>query len=233
MARFHPSHILRGRTSLGGKPTLRRSLTAFQFAISLGLVAVTLIVGQQLRFVQAERLGFDAGQVVIVDRGGAESSAMRAFERSVEALASVEVVSLAYSLPTQPDAIGVLQRADVAGTCSPTEVKSRVIAQQLQLGRCRLCRARWALAVADGRFFDASRDDAQSVVVNQTMGRRARNRDTDRHPHRVRPSARQREIVGVLADHHAESMHDAVQPGVWDVQRRSDDARRHPHRADD
>jgi putative ABC transport system permease protein len=69
LARFRPVRVLRGAssttTSRGG--WLRRGLVVLQFAISAALIVGTIVVYQQLGFMQTKSLGFDGAQVVAID----------------------------------------------------------------------------------------------------------------------------------------------------------------------
>ncbi len=69
LARYQPTQVLRGAgaTPAAGGGWLRRVLVVTQFAASVALIVATLIIYQQLEFMQAKNLGFDGSQVVIVD----------------------------------------------------------------------------------------------------------------------------------------------------------------------
>jgi len=67
LSAFRPVAVLRGR--LGGGFTgawLRKGLVVFQFAASIILIGVTLVVLRQLDFMQHKKLGFDAEQVLLL-----------------------------------------------------------------------------------------------------------------------------------------------------------------------
>ncbi len=68
LSSFRPIDVLRGRFSSARKGlTLRRSLVVVQFIISSILIAGTLVVLSQLRYMRARDLGFDAEQVLVLD----------------------------------------------------------------------------------------------------------------------------------------------------------------------
>ena len=68
LARLDASRALKGTEGrAGGAAWLRRSLVVTQFALSIVLIAATLVVARQLDYVQAKRLGFNAEQLVTVD----------------------------------------------------------------------------------------------------------------------------------------------------------------------
>jgi len=73
LARFEPARGLKGETSgLFAQGTLRGALVVLQFSIAVALIAGSLIVSQQMRFVQEKELGFDREQVVALHVPGAE-----------------------------------------------------------------------------------------------------------------------------------------------------------------
>lgn len=67
LSRFEPVQVLKGtfKTSWQGI-RLRQGLVIFQFAISVILIVGTLIVWQQLRYMQDQNLGFDQEQVLVL-----------------------------------------------------------------------------------------------------------------------------------------------------------------------
>jgi len=68
LSAFRPAAVLRGsyRESRRKSSAFRRLLVVVQFTVSIALVACTLIVHRQLRFIQSQRMGYDADLVVAV-----------------------------------------------------------------------------------------------------------------------------------------------------------------------
>ncbi len=70
LSRFRPIHALQAKgfpsTDGRGPRRVREGLVTFQFIISIGLIIVTLVVDQQLRFVQSERLGFKKDHLIVI-----------------------------------------------------------------------------------------------------------------------------------------------------------------------
>ena len=66
MSRFVPVKVLNGsgETSVGGGG-IRSSLVVFQFAISVFLIVSTLVVFQQLQFIQGKDLGYTKDRLLI------------------------------------------------------------------------------------------------------------------------------------------------------------------------
>ena len=68
LSRFLPASVLRGATSAttSGGGWLRRGLVVLQFAISAAIIVGTIVVYQQLDYMQMKNLGFDGEQIVAV-----------------------------------------------------------------------------------------------------------------------------------------------------------------------
>ena len=65
---FKPVQVLKGKLQLGGKGgTFRNVLVVFQFTTSIILIVGTIVVYQQLNYIQNKNLGFNKDQVIIVD----------------------------------------------------------------------------------------------------------------------------------------------------------------------
>jgi putative ABC transport system permease protein len=65
---FRPASVLKG-VNTSGKNTisLRKVLVVFQFVISVVLITGSLIISNQLNYMQSARLGFDKEQVVVIN----------------------------------------------------------------------------------------------------------------------------------------------------------------------
>ncbi|QLG47260.1 FtsX-like permease family protein [Costertonia aggregata] len=101
MSRFMPVKVLKGsgqNTVGGGK--IRNSLVVFQFAISVFLIVSTLVVFQQLKYIQGKDLGFAKNQIVLINDTYAAGSQVQAFKDEVKQLGQVEQASLSDYLPT-------------------------------------------------------------------------------------------------------------------------------------
>lgn len=108
ISRFAPVKVLKGAgsTSVGGS-RIRNGLVVFQFAVSISLIVCTLVIFQQLSFIQNKDLGFHKDQVLVVDDVYAAGNQTKSFKQEVEQLGQVESVSLSSFLPTPSDRRGI------------------------------------------------------------------------------------------------------------------------------
>ena len=67
LSKIHPAQILKGNTSLRSRHSkLRNALIVIQFTISIALISGTIIIYNQLQFINNFDLGFDKGNVITV-----------------------------------------------------------------------------------------------------------------------------------------------------------------------
>ncbi len=101
MSRFIPVKVLKGlgKNNVGGG-NIRNFLVVFQFAISIFLIVGTIVVFQQIRFIQNKELGFSKEQVLIINDVYGAGDTADAFKEEVEKLAQVKKASLTSFLPT-------------------------------------------------------------------------------------------------------------------------------------
>ncbi|WP_422082869.1 ABC transporter permease [Ulvibacterium sp.] len=101
MSKFIPVKVLKGNGagSVSGGKT-RNTLVVLQFAISVFLIISTLVVYQQLKFIQNKDLGFSKDQVLIIEDLFAVGDQIASLKEEVEQLAQVQSVSVSGFLPT-------------------------------------------------------------------------------------------------------------------------------------
>lgn len=101
MSRFIPVKVLKGTSSNsvgGGK--VRNALVIFQFAISVFLIIGTLVVYQQLDYIQNKDLGFSKDQVLIINDAFTLDSKANSFKEEVKKLSYVKNATLSSFFPT-------------------------------------------------------------------------------------------------------------------------------------
>jgi putative ABC transport system permease protein len=103
MSSMRPTEVLKGKLHSSTRGAgLRKGLVVFQFMISTGLVLGTLIVIEQLDYMQKQELGFAKDQVLVVNAARAKSpnpDGYRTFKNGMRGFAAVEDVTYANALP--------------------------------------------------------------------------------------------------------------------------------------
>jgi len=70
---FRPIEVLKSKVRVGGSNIFTRSLVTLQFILSIALIISTVIILQQLKFMQNKNLGFNKENVVMVDAEGTDT----------------------------------------------------------------------------------------------------------------------------------------------------------------
>lgn len=101
LSAFQPVKVLKGSLSGGMKSgALRNVLVVLQFCTSIFLVIGTLVIMNQLNFIQNKNLGFDRDQVVIVNDAYLAGSNVQALKTELESFPEVKSVAVSGYLPT-------------------------------------------------------------------------------------------------------------------------------------
>lgn len=99
---FKPVEVLKGKVRAGMKSSgIRNSLVVFQFFISIGLIVATLMVYQQLKFVQQQNLGFNKENILNLYHTFTLKDNAKAFKN--ELLQHPEIVAATYANRLPPN----------------------------------------------------------------------------------------------------------------------------------
>ncbi|GAB5519350.1 MAG: ABC transporter permease [Rhodothermales bacterium] len=210
LSAYRPVQVLKGsfQTSSKGQ-RLRQGLVIVQFAISIGLIAATLIVFQQLGYLQSQPLGFEDEQQIVLDFGGdsivqeQRNAILEAFEANprITAASATRSVPGGYNPGAGTDVEVPSGGMDNLGT-NLYEVD---FGYMEQLG----------LETVAGRHFnpDFAMDSTQALIVNEAAARYfGYANPADVVGKRFSQWGRDGEIIGVVKDFHFQSLHSTVRP---------------------
>lgn len=217
MSKMKPVDVLKGKLQNSNRGVqLRRALVVFQFVISVSLVLGTLIVIQQLNYMQSQDLGFAKDEVFVVNAARIKSNNPKAFEtfkNDLQSLSMVNRVSFANSLPGNPGWLGQIaypegKSGDDAVTTEYMAVDDDYIST---LG----------LELIAGRNFDQSRPAAleNGLILNETavtaFGWASPNEAIGKKI--TSPSGTPAgEVIGVVKDYHQFGLQQNVGPMAMD-----------------
>lgn len=103
LSKFKPVAVLKGKFSSSSSGNgLRKVLVIFQFSISVFLIVATLVVNEQLSFIQNKSLGYDKDHVVrfIID-SWAMKDKMETFKTTLLSNPNIEHVGFSQNTPVQ------------------------------------------------------------------------------------------------------------------------------------
>ncbi len=101
LSSFQPIVVLKGKLAGGFKKSwLRSTLVVFQFWISIVLIIGTIVIYNQLHYIQSKELGYDRQQVLVIENTDPLRGQARAFENDVIAMSGVQSATMTGFLPT-------------------------------------------------------------------------------------------------------------------------------------
>ncbi|MFX0556415.1 ABC transporter permease [Maribacter sp. CXY002] len=211
MSRFMPVKVLKGggQSSVGGGK-IRNTLVIFQFAISVFLIVSTLVVYQQLSYIQGKDLGFSKDQVLIVNDVYTAGNKANSFKEQVKQLGFVKNATLSSFFPTPSS------RSD--STFSPeeglTEQENAVSMQTWGVDYDYV--ATMDFEFVAGRDFDKNfGNDSTAIIINETAAKVMRVSPEEAIGKRYSPDFNSDNpefftVIGVLKDFHFASLKDEI-----------------------
>ena len=91
--------LKKGFSFTGGRNMLRKTLIVAQFGISVFLIIYTVIIMQQMRYMQTKNLGYDKDHVVVLPIGGSMLTNFKTLKDAFQQVRGVEGVTASYETP--------------------------------------------------------------------------------------------------------------------------------------
>jgi putative ABC transport system permease protein len=98
LSSFEPIKVLKGRLKLKGG-LFRNSLVVFQFTTSIVLIIGTVVIYQQINYIQKKNLGYDKNQVLVINDAYALSKKAKSFKDEILKVEGVKNGTLSGYLP--------------------------------------------------------------------------------------------------------------------------------------
>ncbi len=216
LSSFRPSEAFRSRTISGNRRgTVRRVLVVGQFVISTALIIGVLVINAQLRYMNTTSLGFNKQQLV-----AAHFNSL--FEKQETILNEMK------RLPGIEDAGATMQcpvlwtGAASVNISSAVKKEARTISSDVHFTSFDFAKV-MQIPLVEGRFFERGRDSANSVVINasfaKAMGWENPIGQTVRYT--LGTGEMNGEVIGVVGDIHAKSLHSSISPVLYRLNRRA------------
>ncbi len=217
LSRFQPANVLRGTASAaaGRGGWLQRGLVVVQFALSAAIIVGTIVVHQQLGYMQEKNLGFDDEQVVVVGLSQSEV-ALNAVTVKDELLRhpAVEKVSMAGLMPGHG---GMLLGMP------PEEVSSEAISTQelfswVPIHTDSAFVETLGLQLVAGRSFGSQAGSSAEVLINELASRELGWLPAEAigKPFWLEQGG-EGIVVGVVSNFHHASLREAIRPVVISI----------------
>ncbi len=209
LSSFRPAAAVKGKADTGSQQVnLRSTLVVFQFSLSILLIVGTLLINQQLYYIQTKKLGFDKEQVVVVKTDQASPNQLQVFKEDALRYPDVKSGTVTGFLPfANPD------RIDTWYPEGTTDDTHGVPLQEWKVDPDYVNTL--GLKILQGRNFIKGRaSDAKAVIINESaakqlgyfnpVGKIIHNGDHS--------DVGTLEIIGVVKDFHFESLRSEIGP---------------------
>ncbi|MBS1500792.1 MAG: ABC transporter permease [Bacteroidetes bacterium] len=215
LSAFQPISVLKGKVASGFKGSLFRNfLVVFQFSISIFLIIGTLVIYNQLHFIQHKDLGFNRNQVLIVKNVQVLTNP-KTFKQEVTQLSGVESATLSGFLPT-----GIARQPDYIFKDKAASAKNALYTEKWPVDPDYI--KTMGMKITAGRnFSDQFAGDSANVVINETAARMLGyfNNPTDKilyAPEEVNGKnvVKEYHIIGMVKDFNFSSLRNNITPVV-------------------
>jgi ABC-type antimicrobial peptide transport system permease subunit len=204
LSSFSPIKVLKGTLKHGTYTVfLRKGLVVFQFILSVGLIIGTIVISQQVNYIQTKDIGFDRENLIYVPLEGDLTAKYEVFKDEALKAPGIAGVTRITSAPTQIG--GSTWGVDWTGKdpdSKPLFTTAEVGYEFVQTMKLPLLQGR-----------DFSKDfaaDSANYLVNEKALERIGYKDPVGKP--LSLWGVKGHIVGVVKDFHFNSLHDPVSP---------------------
>ncbi len=213
LSSFQPAHVLKTYSAnLSGKSSFRNILVVIQFSISIIMLIGTLIIRDQLEYIQNKGLGFNKENLLIIWKPGLEGFLNNKIEElKTEFLKHSKVINVANSSRLFESGISG------HGYIFNQRTGSEPLGMQF-IGADYDFINTYKIELLKGRFF--SKDfptDTSAVIVNEAALKVFGTDDViDKDLYQIRSYGEEKsyKIIGVVKDFNYESLHREVRPLV-------------------
>ncbi|MGD2087075.1 MAG: ABC transporter permease [Candidatus Aminicenantes bacterium] len=207
---FHPISVLKGRLKSGVKSgSLRSILVVFQFTVSIILIIGTLVVMNQLNYIQNKKLGFDKDRVLILHYAYLLDQQAQTFKNEMLKYPQIKNAAVSSFLPVPSSRWG--------GAVSPegkwdTETSTSVQHWTVDYDYISTL----GMKLAAGRNFSKSNPtDTSAVIINQAAAKqfgweKSLGKRLDRFFGEGETESYT--VIGVVEDFHFESLRNTIAP---------------------
>lgn len=212
LSAFNTIKVLKG-SSLADRPQrkpLRSSLIVFQFVVSIALIIATIVISEQLSYMQSKKLGYDKEQVLFLPDARLLGKDQQAFKQQVQQESRVAYVSMSRSVPggNIMDGTEVYPKNE---NSNGTEIHANISHVDYDYLRTL------GIQLLRGRNFspEYSTDSSSAIIINEAAVRQLGwNINNAVGKTIVRSGQQQLSVIGVVADFNYASVKQEVAPMI-------------------
>jgi putative ABC transport system permease protein len=206
LSSFVPAQVLKGQTGPSGNAGLRKTLTVLQFGVAAFLMIGTLVVYQQMSFIQNRNLGFDKESIVYMNPPAELWTKREVMKQSL--LTNSQIKSVAFSNGT-PGMESATWQYDFPSLDLPKRSMNTMIIDYDYLKT-------FGLEIVEGRDLskEFSTDSTEAYLINEAAVIELMLDKPIGTPMRALDGHPIGKIVGVVKDFHYRSLHRKIEPLV-------------------
>ncbi|HSR18584.1 MAG TPA: ABC transporter permease [Ignavibacteriaceae bacterium] len=207
LSSFRPVHLFKSSFEKRiTKSTLRSGLVVVQFIVSIALIIGTIIIRDQINYMQNKNLGFNKEQLYTVINFGVPENKIHVIKQ--ELLKNSDIISLTNS--------SIMFFPGIPGdgySYNERQVSSAISSQYLDVDYNFL--KTFKIPLVRGRFFSEEfPSDTGSVVINEAMNKECGNEDPVGKELIQIGQLKRYKIIGVIKNFNYQSLHEQFKPLV-------------------
>ena len=210
MSGFKPIEALRTRFSSGNSKGIRSGLVVFQFTISIGLIIATLVVGQQMDYIQNKDVGYDRDELIVIRDAGFLGNNLSAYSEELSKDPRIVNMTTSAFVPAGP--------TDSNGTVitSKSDANQKLRSKVYNIDENYIPTLGMKL-LAGRNFSKAFGTEENNVIINETAVKTfglAQNPvdQTLAEATDHQGGTTTLNIIGVVKDFHSRSLHEPIEP---------------------
>jgi putative ABC transport system permease protein len=211
LASYKPALVLKSKGANGIKGgKFRGAVVVFQFSITIILLASTLIIHDQLTFVQNKNLGYDNNQMLVLPTVNELGNQKIAFKTEMLKNSNISKATLTSSLPNRRLSATIFQKGNSEDNQNYAFTYCYVDYDFMDT---------YELELKEGRFFSNEfSTDTASVLINETavaeLGFENPLNEGMKIPDEETGGMIELKIIGVVKDFHMENLREEIRPLV-------------------
>lgn len=212
LSSFKPSDVLMGsRTTGAGSTSLRKALVIFQFGISVFLIVGTLVVHNQVDYIQTKELGFNKNNVVVLTSYNEVEQRFEAFRSELSQVPGIGIVTMASHSPVD---IGSGFKIDVEGINEDPDFVINGLQARPEFTNMFEIDIIAGDPITENNFSATNRseDPEYAFLVNEKTAQVFGVEPEELVGRRTDVHGRIGTIVGVVEDFHFSSLHNEIEP---------------------
>lgn len=214
---YQPIEAIKGVNSVNlGKKTgsyLRKGMVILQFSISLILIAGTIIVNLQLRYLRNYNMGFDKEYMIVLPVYSNVGNNYKTIKNELRSIPGVLSATTGASAPTSSNNIGT--------ECKPNGIGNHMGAFGIEVNSVDYdFMNHFGVKLVAGRYFseDFPGDYPNTMVINEKMVRSLgfnNPQDVLGKSYFISLNGFKPEVIGVIKDFNSSSLHNEITPLVF------------------